>query len=166
MSYDPQRHHRHSIRLPEHDYSSAGIYFFTACTYQRECHFGAVIRGEMVQSESGQVVAQEWHALIKRFPTVTLDAFVVMPNHVHGIILLAPSLSADECPALGQVLRVFKSLSGISVNRLLGRTQQPLWQRNYYEHVIRSEQVLEKARQYILLNPERWERDADNPLNS
>ena len=92
------------------------------------------------------------------------DAFVVMPNHIHGILVL-PSLSDEIAPVLGQILRVLKSRTTLAVNRLLDREGQPLWQRNYFEHIIRNEEVLEKVRRYILLNPERWDRDADNPIN-
>ncbi len=120
----------------------------------------------MVLSEAGKIAAQEWENLTNRFPVILLDTFVVMPNHIHGIVSLNPALSAEKPPTLGQILRVYKSLTAIAGNRLLGRTQQPLWQRNYYEHIIRNGQVLEKARRYILLNPERWDRDAENPVNS
>ncbi len=166
MSFDPQRHHRRSIRLSEHDYSEAGIYFFTSCTHQRECLFGDIVEGTMALSEAGKAAAQEWENLSLRFPAVGLDAFVVMPNHVHGIVFLNPTLSNEKSSTLGQILRVYKSLAATSGNRLLDRAGQPLWQRNYYEHIIRNKQVLEKARRYILSNPERWERDADNPCNS
>lgn len=165
MSFDPQRHHRRSIRLPEHDYSDAGIYFFTSCTHQRECLFGDVVETAMVLSEAGKIAAQEWENLSVRFPTVGLDAFVVMPNHIHGIVFLNPLLSNEKPSTLSQILRVYKSLTAVSSNRRLDRAGQPLWQRNYYEHIIRNGQVLEKARRYILLNPEHWERDAENPIN-
>ena len=165
MSYDPQRHHRRSIRLLEHDYSSAGVYFFTTCTHQRECCFGEIINNQMALNVAGQIAETEWQELAARFPAALFDAFVVMPNHLHGIIVLNPSLTDNKAPSLGQILRVLKSRTTVAINRLSERAGHPLWQRNYYEHIIRNGEVLEKAQRYILLNPERWEKDAENPIH-
>ena len=190
MTYDPQQHHRRSIRSPGYDYSQKGVLFVTACTYQRENLFGEVVAGQMVMNDIGRIVFAAWQGLPLRFPSVTLDEFVVMPNHVHGILIfeggesgagadaLADTIgwagntegaekegAASSAPTLGQVMRAFKSLAAVSANRLLGRTEWPLWQRNFYEHIIRTEQVFEKARRYIAENARRWERDKDNPIN-
>ncbi len=173
MTHDPQRHHRRSIRLPGYDYSQEGVIFVTLCTHQREILFGEVQDGQMMINEIGCAVLAAWQGLPLRFPSLTLDEFVIMPNHIHGVLFFGAAENqtgetkeeASSTPTLGQMMRAFKSLAAISANRLLGRTQQPLWQRNYYEHIIRNEQRLEKARCYIAENPARWGRDAENPLN-
>ncbi len=108
-----------------------------------------------------------WHSLPTRFPGVALDEFVIMPNHFHGIIILEPPRrgAARRAPALGQIIRAFKSLSAIEANRILGSPERPFWQRNYYEHIVRDEDELHRVRQYIRDNPLHWEDDPDNPSN-
>jgi REP element-mobilizing transposase RayT len=186
MRYDPRTHHRRSIRLAGFDYSRAGAYFVTICAHNREL---------FLQAESVRdAVRTAWYELPERFPGVVLDEFVIMPNHIHGIIILegrtassvptvlgaasgAPTPSgaasgaptplgaARRAPALGRVVRAFKSLSGIEANRALGRSNRPFWQRNYHEHVIRDEGELNAIRQYIQTNPGNWPDDPDNPSN-
>ncbi len=173
--------------MPGYDYSQEGVIFVTACTYQRENLFGEITAGKMVLNEVGKLVLAAWQGLPLRFPSLTLDEFVVMPNRVHGILLFGEvqtgagaGASADMveknaaekkegaasgAPTLRQVMRTFKSLVAVSGNRLLGRTERPLWQRNFYEHIIRTEQVFERARWYTAENPGRWERDKNNPAN-
>ncbi len=195
--YDPRIHHRQSIRLPHYDYAAEGAYFVTICVQDRECLFGEVVDGEMVLSEAGRIVDEAWNNLSRRFPFVDLDAFVVMPNHIHGIVVFredegaassAPTWSAPAVgallaapssapphsvrppgkparPTLGQIMRAFKSISAISANRLLGRQGQPLWQRNYYEHIIRDDDDPDRIREYIHTNPAMWDKDALHPDN-
>jgi len=194
MSYDPTRHHRRSTRLPAYDYGQAGAYFVTICTQNRECAFGEVVDGEIVLNEPGRMVETVWRELSQHYPGVEVDALAVMPNHVHGIIMLvgagpcacpdnpgrsrrvagqpqgvAPT-GATGAMSLPDVVHRFKSLTtaryrrGVLQDRWLpfpGR----LWQRNYYEHVIRNEEELDRVRQYIVDNPERWEEDRENPNN-
>ena len=148
----------------------------TISTQNRQCLFGGVLDGKMRLNDVGRVVQTVWDGLPERFPTIELDACVVMPNHVHGILVLvgaglamplwgaassAPTGSASA--TLGIMLRAFKSISAVGVNRLLSRSGQPLWQRNYYEHIIRSEESLNRIREYIATNPMRWELDRENP---
>ena len=90
MSYDPERHHRRSIRLRNYDYSSAGAYFVTILIKDRECLLGEVVDGEMRLSEMGEVVRAIWESLPERYPGVELDESVIMPNHMHGIIVITP----------------------------------------------------------------------------
>ena len=177
---------RRFLRLRDFDYSTEGAYFVTICTRNRECLFGAVVDGEMRLNNMGQVVQTVWGGLSDRFPTIELDAFVVMPNHVHGILVVGAALAppkrrkvgaglalsqggaASSAPTrfasatLGTVVRAFKSISAISVNRLLSRSGQSLWQRSYYEHVIRGEESLNRIREYISTNPLRWQLDREN----
>ena len=164
VKHGPQIHHRRSIRLQGFDYSQAGAYFITICTHNR----ALFLQAERVQ----EVVRSAWHDLPVRFPSVVLDEFVIMPNHVHGIIMLMGAASgaptdraASGAPTLGRVVRAFKSVSAITANEALGRSGQPFWQRNYYEHVIRDEEELNVVRRYVRENPLRWSDDPDNPAN-
>ena len=167
MSFDPDKHHRSSIRLKGYDYSQAGAYFVTVCTEGRQCLFGDVIDERMKLNEAGRMVQQTWEHLPTRFSSVTLDTFMVMPNHVHGIIAIVEAEpnrgAASSAPTLGDIIRAFKSISAIRVNRLLARSGQPLWQRNYYEHIVCDEAELDRVRQYILDNPAKWPEDKENP---
>ena len=152
---DPQVHRRRSIRLAGYDYSQTGAYFITICTHNR----ALFLQTEGVQEAACSV----WHDLPARFPTVALDEFTVMPNHIHGIIFLMGA--ASSAPTLGKVIRAFKSISAIEANKALNRSGQPFWQRNYYEHIIRDEDELHALRQYIRDNPLKWDEDPDNPSN-
>ena len=175
MTFDPDEHHRRSIRLKSYDYSRAGAYFVTICTHRRECLFGEVMDGEMRLNDAGQAAQAEWVRLPECFQSIELDEFVIMPNHLHGIILVGAGLAppggksaasrgaASSAPTLGHILRAFKSISAIAVNRLLGRSGRSLWQRNYYEHIVRSENELARIREYIANNPAQWALDRENP---
>jgi REP element-mobilizing transposase RayT len=184
MSFNPELHHRRSIRLRGYDYSTGGAYFVTICAWQRECLFGEVVDGALRLNEAGHLVTATWESLSERFQTVLLDQHIVMPNHFHGTLVLsglgaassatlglgaassAPTSglgAASSAPTLGNVVRAFKSISAISINRALDRQGIPLWQRNYYERVIRNEQELTAIRQYIVENPARWNDDENHP---
>ncbi|MFA5374281.1 MAG: transposase [Dehalococcoidia bacterium] len=170
LETDPAIRRRRSRRLKGYDYSQAGAYFITICTHNHECMFGHISDGEMVLNDAGRIVHAVWDGLTERFPGLELDTLTVMPNHVHGIVifvgalLAAPSTQgrASPAPTLGDVMRAFKSISAIRINRMMRRTGS-LWQRNYYEHVIRGEDDLNDIRQYILDNPTRWADDENNP---
>jgi REP element-mobilizing transposase RayT len=188
MKFDPQKHHRRSIRLKGYDYTQAGAYFVTMVTWRREPLFGEIVDGETRLNGLGQVVQREWERLTHRFPHIQLDAFVVMPNHVHAIIfivdgrgeasaikkpVLSESLSVDASPqhapigtqpgSLGAIIQNFKSISARKINQIRCMRGSPLWQRNYYEHIIRHDGELNRIRQYISDNPRRWAEDNENP---
>jgi putative transposase len=181
MRFDPDKHHRHSIRLKHYDYSHAGAYFITICTQDKKCLFGEIIGGEIRLNEAGNMVQTIWNELPKNYPGVDIDIFVVMPNHFHGIIIVGAGPRA--CPKFGQpqgvaptqlslpdVVHRFKSLTTTRYRHAMGKFGQillrgHLWQRNYYEHVIRDESDLARIRQYIMDNPVRWEDDEENPIN-
>ncbi|MBE0504855.1 MAG: hypothetical protein IBX46_12075 [Desulfuromonadales bacterium] len=190
MTYDPDIHGRRSIRLREYDYSSVGAYFVTICVQGRECLFGDVTEGTMRLNDAGKMVERVWLGLSARFPHVVLDEFVVMPNHFHGIVVInnvydtvgaplaAPGFESDQrsgavsrspmfktnlAPSLGAIVRGFKSITAIDVNRLLNRQGCPLWQRNYYERVIRNESELSAIREYLQFNPTNWAEDKEHP---
>ncbi len=170
MPYDPAKHHRRSIRLAQYDYSQTGAYFVTICAHERNCLFGDVVDADMRLSDAGCLVQTAWDELPGRFPGVELDGFVTMPNHVHGIVVIVgaglalPSKqgAASSAPTLGDVMRAFKSISALYVNRQLMRSGS-LWQRNYYERIIRDEAELQRIREYIETNPARWADDSENP---
>jgi len=142
----------------------------TICTRNREIAFGRVDDGEMRLNDAGRTIRSVWRALPDRFSGLELDAFVVMPNHVHGIAtfvgaglaLPGENGAASSAPTLADVVRAFKFLSAIHVNRLLRRSG-PLWQRGYFDHVVRDDRDLERIREYIATNPLRWALDRDNP---
>ena len=161
---------RRSIRLARYDYSEPTYYFFTLCIVGHKPILGDIVGYKMERSYAGNAVLEAWHGLPKRLSMVDLDAFVVMPNHVHGILFLRPHAAAGAAssaptkrPTLGRVLRAFKSLSAAAVNRALNRTGS-VWQRNYYDHIIRSSRDLEEIRMYIAQNPAQWQNDRENPL--
>jgi putative transposase len=150
---------RRSLRLPAYDYSQAGAYFITVCTHARIMLFGEVIGDDMRLNDSGTLVKQTWDNLPAHYDGIDLDAFIVMPNHVHGIIILADEPKARY--AIPEIVRGFKTFSARRVNESGGR-RGALWQRSYYEHVIRDEKALNRIRDYIAHNPARWADDPDN----
>ena len=158
MPNDP-RPRRRSLRLPGYDYSQAGAYFITACTQNRVMRFGEVIDGDVRQNEMGTIVQQTWDELPAHYNGIDLDAFIVMPNHVHGIITLADQ--SERRHAIPEIVRGFKTLSARRVNEHAG-TRGVGWQRGYYEHVIRNEKALDRIRAYIANNPARWADDPEN----
>ena len=171
MVYFAKRHHRRSIRLPGYDYSQPGMYFVTICVEEKKCLLGEVIKGEMVVNEYGRIVQEEWYRSVEIRHEVQLDEFVVMPNHLHGIVVLVGAtgrsplrLKPGPSPrSLGSFVGGFKSATTTRINDLRGTHGIPLWQRNYYEHVIRNEDDLHRIREYIQTNPLRWELDRENP---
>ena len=178
MKYDPFKHHRHSIRLKGYDYSQAGAYFVTCVTHNRECLFGEIVVGEMRLNEYGQIVAEEWFKTAQVRSNVELDEFVVMPNHLHGILVIvddsttvganrrfAPTPRAPTPNSIGAVMMQFKSIVTKCINTMRDSQGAPVWQRNYYEHIVRNERELEHIRAYIVGNPTRWNVDKENPGN-
>ena len=166
----PNSKRRRRMRLENYDYSQAGAYFVTVCTHNRECIFGTVVDGVMELNDAGALVQDEWRRLPERFQNIDLDTHVVMPNHIHGIIVVdacgrAPTRGA---PTLGEIVGAFKSTTTVLYARgvkcagwlpFSGR----LWQRGYYEHVIRNEVSLGSIREYIVSNPQQWLLDSENP---
>jgi REP element-mobilizing transposase RayT len=170
--FDRDKHHRRTIRLKGWDYSSTGAYFVTICTWKKECIFE--------DDDIRQIIVDEWHSLPKQFRNVHIDEFIVMPNHIHGIIWIKPvgaglalpnNISNTNeggprpAPTLGDIVCAFKSKITVNINRYRNTPGYPVWQRNYYEHIIRNEDELNRIRQYIIENPLRWEEDPENPEN-
>jgi putative transposase len=156
VKFNPDIHHRRSIRLKGHDYSLPGAYFVTTDTWQGEHLFGEVVGGNMELNLLGQVVLQAWHDLPNHYENVILDAFCIMPNHIHGIIVL---VDAPRQHGLPEIVRALKSFSARRINRQRGTPGFPVWQRNYYEHILRNDDELAKARHYIIHNPLQWQNN-------
>jgi len=157
-------------RLKGYDYAQPGAYFVTVCTYRRDCLLANVVDGAVIPNLPGQLVQEAWHGLPNHYPHVGLDAFVIMPNHVHGIIVLSgDGVEAGLKPAstirhaLPEVVRGFKTFSSRRINAWRQTSGTHVWQRNYYEHVIRNERELDKIRAYIGTNPLKWTLDRENP---
>ena len=173
MKYDPQKHHRRSIRLNEYDYSQAGAYFVTMVTWRRDCLFGEVINGMMVLNDFGRVADECWRAIPEHFPCVELGAHQVMPNHVHGVIAIiegrgaiyrAPTVEQFGKPTVGSlptIIRTYKAAVTRQIGRQLNATG--IWQRNYYEHILRNEHEMDQIWRYIEGNPTLWQDDDENP---
>jgi len=184
VRFDPERLHRRSIRLKGYDYSQPGAYFIAICTQDRACLFGEVVDGEMRLNDAGQMVQDVWDELPAFYPGVQTDAFIVMPNHIHGIIILVGA-GSRACPdeigqpqgvaptrlSLPDVVHRFKTMTTkryIDGVKKFGWTpfRRRLWQRNYYEHIIRNDHALQRIREYIWTNPLRWHLDRENPNRS
>jgi REP-associated tyrosine transposase len=153
--------HRRSIRLSSHDYARAAGYFFTLCTLGRKPLFGDVVEKTVRLSPVGKVVHELWIATGDLRPGVTLDSFVIMPDHMHAIVFLPHSRQARQGfprppRSLGSLIAGYKSACTSRVNALLGTTGVRIWQRNYHERVLRDGQALDRARRYIAANPGRW----------
>jgi REP element-mobilizing transposase RayT len=208
MEFNADTHRRRSLRLEHYDYAQAGAYFVTIATQGRVSLFGRIENGVIHLSEVGDMVTVHWLAVPGRFPNVALDAFVAMPNHIHGIIVIEShphSRRGEPCVrpyeqgddkqgddkqgddkqgddkhrpyrgargtaegSLGRVVQAFKSLTTHAYIQGVRECGWPpfekrLWQRNYFEHVIRNEGDLNAIREYIATNPLRWFEDKENP---
>jgi REP element-mobilizing transposase RayT len=199
MKFNPEIRHRRSIRLRDYDYAQAGAYFVTICSQNRECLFGEIVEGEMQPSAAGDMIQMVWHEIPAHYPGVDVSEFVVMPNHVHGIIVIteiSPNHPVGAAPrgrpctrpmALGHpepgqargpaptvrlslpdVVQRFKTMTTKHYGDGVKHAGWPafsdrLWQRNYWEHIVRNEDDLSKIREYIHNNPAQWELDKLHP---
>jgi putative transposase len=175
MHYDPERHHRKTIRLREYDYRLSRAYFLTICTHERAMLFGEIIGGEMCLSAFGHIALDAWMETAIVRPGVIVDEFIVMPNHIHAIVLLPHHSKATETQTSPSLMRRPRSLSTLvggfkgtvtkQINARRATPDTPVWQRNFYEHIIRDDEGLRRIREYIAHNPASWESDAENPGN-
>lgn len=210
MTDNPDNHHRRSTRLQGYDYSQAGMYFITICTQNRESLFGHVTHGEMQLYKAGEIAVKEWGKTPQLRANVIMDEFVVMPNHIHGIVFItesdgngrgvsqfAPDKSHPDTGVsqydtgrgvthynmgrgvrhyaptakfqspshtIGAIIRGFKSAVTRQINEMRNTPGVPVWQRNYYDHIIRNEQSLHRIREYIINNPVNWQLDREHPV--
>lgn len=182
-------HTRRSIRLPYYDYTESGAYFITICAYQHYHIFGHVEDDKVFLNHVGLIAKSVWEQIPSHFPFVTLDHFVIMPNHMHGIVLISKDdeIASDSehvgarhalplhshtshsdnlrlfgnppAKALSSIVGSYKSAVSKEANSQLRKKESTLWQRNYYEHVIRDEADLNRIREYVLTNPSKWIED-------
>lgn len=192
MTYNPEFHHRRSIRLKEYDYSQAGTYFVTVCAKDRACLFCSLKNAEVQPNQAGQMIMKWWSELPNKFHGVEVDEFIVMPNHIHGIIRIVGAednnhggvVGADRCvcpdiknkyPKKGEhtgsplhrMVQWFKTMTTNEYIRGINeqkweRFNGKLWQRNYYEHIIRDDREMNAIREYIRYNPLKWDEDEEN----
>jgi REP element-mobilizing transposase RayT len=172
-----------SIRLPGHDYSSPGAYFITICTHNRQCLFGNIVDGEIMLNEFGELVKTEWQKTGIIRPNIVIDAFVIMPNHLHGILIINDDYCRDTLQrvstigrkinknnqieqfgkptknSIPTIVRLFKSTTTKQINQIRQTPGIPVWQHNYYEHIIRDTDDLSRIRHYISDNPKNWNND-------
>ncbi len=179
MKYKPNIHHCQSIRLRGYDYSQPGGYFITICTQHRECNLGELINGEIQFTVQGMIASVFWLEISHHFPNVKLDKFILMPNHIHGIIFITDKNIGEinnkgekggETPplrkgktSLGQIVAYYKYRTTKIINQIDETPGQRIWQRNFYDRIIRTEKALHIMRQYIANNPQRWNKDLYNP---
>ena len=195
--YNPDIHHRRSIRLQGYDYAQKGMYFITLCVQERECIFGTIFENRMFLNEIGQIVTDEWVNTMNIRDNVIIHDFIVMPNHIHGIVEITYNKN-DECligefvsptKSIGAIVRGFKIATTKRIKNFItpvgangnsplnsnspfnGNSFQQewiinhlphIWQRNYYEHIIRDYNDHERIANYINTNPSRWEEDMFN----
>ena len=172
MSYNPKQHHRRSIRLKNYDYTQKGAYFVTICTRNKQCIFGDIEKGKIKLNSLGKIAHDCWTEIPLHFPHIKLDVFVIMPNHIHGILWIEREIyTAYEKREYGKmiagsipcVIRSYKSSVTKNINQLCNQKgMSSVWQRNFYEYINRSEESLEVIRKYIIENPLKWEHDSEN----
>ena len=167
---------RRSIRLPGYNYQQDGIYFITLCAYQNATFFGTICGGEMALGAMGEIVRKEWQRIPTIRKQIKLDHFAILPNHFHGLVIIDNSQVKDlaECMpgqpgkeshtlrsgSLGAVVGQFKLAVRRQAIRRGLHPPQSIWQRNYYEHIVRDEESLNEIRRYIIANPTRWHEDS------
>jgi putative transposase len=182
MNYNPHKHHRRSIRIPGYDYSREGWYFVTICVENKLCMFGKIEQNDMVINHIGRIIDYYWRKLPVHFNNVELDQYQIMPNHFHGIIHIVRAKHSNatdaitclntndnasplqmpygtKCGSLGAIIQNFKSVTSRKINGIHKSIDTRVWQRNYWEHVIRDDKDLKRIREYIINNPLKWEDD-------
>jgi len=199
MKYNPDIHHRRSIRLTGYDYSQCGYYFITVCTQGRRCLFGEIEKGQMILNDAGKMIGRWWNELKNKYANIEIDEYVIMPNHCHGIINIIGTVGTGPVgadlrvcpendlvehtktvkgehtgsPLQGSPLRrrpiykIVQWFKTMTTNEYIRNVKQnhwepfegKLWQRNYYEQIVRDEISLRRMREYIVNNPYQWQQD-------
>jgi putative transposase len=150
--------------LNGYDYSRSGAYFITICTHEREHLFGDIVNETIELNTVGDIARSHWQQLSQHHSNLIMDESIVMPNHLHGIIILESS--TDGIKSIPEIIRGFKTFSAKAINKERGLRGVPVWQRNYYDRIIRNELELDRVRQYIINNPHNWGADKNNQNQS
>lgn len=155
---------RKPTRLTGYDYRTPSLYHVVTCTHQSICRFGAVHDGSMAANAIGNTILEIWKAIPRTFPTVSLDASMVMPNHHHGIVWIEPKPDGTPGPSLGDIMKWFKTVTTVRYSDGVHNLGWPpydrrLWHRNYYDHIVRDDRDLDRIRVYIENNPSNWNTD-------
>ncbi len=167
MKYNADKHHRISNRLQVFDYSASRAYFVTIDTWKKECILGKVRGIGVVQSIEGKIVKKKWFGIVNHFKNVRLDRFIIMPNHIHGIVIIQKNPNSQTIETKPQLLKLsriiayFKYVTTKEINQFRGTPGNKIWHRNYYERVVRNEKELVNIREYILNNPANWENELE-----
>ncbi|MDF1520769.1 MAG: transposase [Brevefilum sp.] len=172
MNYHTNHPKRKSLRFKDYDYSQPGAYFITIVTFNRNYLFGYIEGDEMCLNPIGYIVSEVWQSIPKHHPKTIVDPFIIMPNHIHGIINIVGARHAVPLhqsekfgkPVPGSIptiVRSFKSETTRRINVFRNSPGSKVWQRNYYEHVIRNEKDYESIYEYILTNPQNWVKDIE-----
>lgn len=173
MPYDPHKHHRRSMRLKGYNYTQAGAYFITICCQHGQCLFGHIENGEMILNDWGCIVEQEWQKTAVLRPNIRLDVSQIMPNHFHATFWIVEAVSPSQNRirqfgkpqkgAVGTIVGSFKAAVTHAINDLRQTKGVSVWQRGYYDQIIRNERHLTAVRQYIINNPANWKSDTLHP---
>ena len=164
-------------RLKEYDYSSEGFYFITICTKKMVEWFGKIEKGEMTLSEEGRIANNQWLEIPRYYENIDIDEFVVLPNHIHGIIIIkdaifgrtehcsVPTINKNEhYGTVSKIIKSFKEIVSKNIRKQC-RNYDFQWQRSFYDHIIRNEKSLQNIRNYVINNQLKWESDKYNPIN-
>ncbi|OGU69205.1 MAG: hypothetical protein A2499_12245 [Stygiobacter sp. RIFOXYC12_FULL_38_8] len=151
---------RKSLRLPGYDYSKGNWYYITICVDKMQVFFGEIHNEKMIQNDCGEILSNNWSYLSQHFTTVLLDEFIIMPNHLHGIVII----NEEDNITLGQIVRFLKARTTKLIHDAGLRDFK--WQRNYFEHVIRNESDLYNIRNYIKQNPLRWHLEKNEHVSN
>lgn len=173
MRNDREVHKRQSIRLKDYDYAQAGGYFITICAWNRESIFGDIKDGKFFPNHLGEIVVEEWRKSPEIRQEITLDEFTLMPNHFHGIVMINRTGNNNvgangrsplhmQSKSIPSFVAGFKSVVTKRINTLRNTPGVPVWQRNYYDHIIRNDEELHQIREYITNNPLTWDEDEEN----
>ena len=177
MVYNPIINHRKSIRLKEYDYSQPGEYFITICIYEKKCILGEIVDENILFSPIGEIAKRCWEEIPEHFSNVELDEYVIMPNHIHGIIMITECrdlinqiptknypLMKNQKVTLGKIIRHYKARTAKHIHD--SGSMDFRWQPLFYDRIIRSDKELNNIRNYIINNPLKWYLDEENPYKT
>ena len=161
-----------SARLQDYNYSQEGAYFVTICTKDKKWSLGKIVNQKFLDTSQSKIVRRCWLDLPNHYPECLLDEFIIMPNHIHGIIIINRKVETGFKPvstqshySLSEIIRGFKTFSAKQINKIQSTHGKPFWQSRFYDHIIRNDESLNKIREYIAVNPQNWHNDKNNLQN-